>query len=59
MEVGGTSANVMPRRTTLRAGDQHLIMVVSGPVAEQLLTLVYELEGARHRASVELVAQTA
>jgi hypothetical protein len=59
MELGGTSANVMPRRTTLRPGDQQLTMVVSGPVAEQRLTLVYELDGARHRASVELDARTA
>jgi hypothetical protein len=59
MELGGTSANMMPRRTTLRPGDQHLTMVVSGPAAEERLTLLYELDGARHRASVELVAQPA
>jgi len=59
LELGGTSANVMPRRTTLRPGDQQLTMVVSGPVAEQRLTLVYELDGARHRASVEFDAQSA
>jgi hypothetical protein len=59
MELGGSSANVMPRRTTLRKGDQVLTMVVSGPVAEQRLTLVYELDGARHRASVDLVARSA
>ncbi|MGA8248201.1 MAG: hypothetical protein WB797_14955 [Nocardioides sp.] len=59
MELGGTSANMMPRRTTLRPGDQHLTMVVSGPAAEQRLTLLYELDGARHRASVELAARSA
>jgi hypothetical protein len=59
MELGGTSANMMPRRTTLHAGDQNLTMVVSGPAAEERLTLLYELDGARHRASVELVAQPA
>jgi hypothetical protein len=59
MELGGASANVMPRRTPLRPGDQHVTMVVSGPVAEQRLTLVYELDGARLRASVELSGQPA
>lgn len=59
MELGGASANVMPRRTPLHPGDQHLTMVVSGPVAEQRLTLVYELDGARLRASVELTGQPA
>lgn len=59
MELGGTSANVMPRRTTLRPGDQHLTMVVSGRVAEERLTLLYELDGARHRASVDLAARPA
>ena len=59
MELGGTSANMMPRRTTLHPGDQHLTMVVSGPAAEQRLTLLYELDGARHRASFELAAQSA
>jgi hypothetical protein len=57
MELGGTSANVMPRRTTLRPGHQNLTMVVSGRVAEERLTLLYELDGAGHRASVELAAQ--
>jgi hypothetical protein len=59
MELGGASANVMPRRTTLRAGDQRLTMVVSGPAAGQNLTLLYELDGARHRASAGLAAQYA
>jgi hypothetical protein len=59
MELGGASANMMPRRTTLRPGDQHLTMVVSGPAAQERLTLLYELDGARHRASVPLDARSA